>query len=190
MGVLSWLFKKPIPEDNTAAAQRLIDDIYTPSANCCPEVLEYDAQKKFIKFQVQPVRVRYVRRWIWKRMKEVTAVHHAIVFSELPYVFVYLLVRDGQFDLISAEDFVNLSSLYRLKFSGFNLRFPESQSRFQPYVVTMSFKKEVKFREKDRGSKKLKYVVGVIEVEAQTLEGEVVANGTLYNSAKLGEEKA
>lgn len=96
---ISWRYLRG--DKNTRHAFRLLLMIYKPWAVCLKEIIEY-SQTGVLKARMRaPEDYSYT----WFRPECVTGIHYDLALSELAYVFIYLLIRDGIATLITDDEF-------------------------------------------------------------------------------------
>jgi hypothetical protein len=176
--------------ESRAVIHRLLSHIYLKEAECYAEVAQYDPEKKFVKFQVHVPPWRYVKI----KIKDVTYIQHSVVLSELVYVFIYFLVRDGVLDLLSPDDFEHLADDYKLRFSGINLKISDSTPMSEDFYVEMKLKKitprkkVVRIKKKKNKIIEREVAIAITSFLIQDSDGEDIGEGEIYNAAIFNEE--
>lgn len=192
MGFWKRLFgrKEEKLSESRAVIHRLLSHIYLKEAECYAEVVQYDLEKKFAKFQVHVPTWRYVKI----KIKDVTYIQHSVILSELVYVFIYFLVRDGVLDLLSPSDFEHLADDYKLRFAGINLKISDSTSMAEDFYVEMQLKKiipkkkVVKIKRKKNKIIEREVAMAITGFLIQDSDGEDIGEGEIYNAAIFNEE--
>ncbi len=98
-----WRYSRGNSE--TRSAIRLLCSIYKPWSICLIEILEYSKEAGSLKARMHAPRDY---SYTWFRPECVTGIHYDLALSELDYIFVHNLIRDGVVTLISDENFEKL----------------------------------------------------------------------------------
>ena len=90
---------------DTRQALQLLLQIYKPWAVCLKKIIEYSPQTGVLKARMHaPKDYSYT----WFRPECVTGIHYDLALSELAYVFICSLIRDGVATLITDQEFALL----------------------------------------------------------------------------------
>ncbi|MEK7114964.1 MAG: hypothetical protein AAB847_01225 [Patescibacteria group bacterium] len=189
MGLRAWLLGRRKKFDDTNEVSALLEHIYskkiTGRNTRKAEVLEYIPTEKRMKFKLKSPVINYTN----EKIDEVTTTLHVFVLGELAYVFIYFLVRDRIIQFVTPEEFIHLADNYKLKFSGINLRLVDSHQLDEAYIVELQLKKEIARKEIIKKDTKKTTAISITDFVIENAGGEKIAEGLLYNSAILKEEK-